>query len=918
MIDDASIVHRYLAPPTGWFWQWSDGGEVIAWSNGATIAFRGELVQVLERLAPRGLPPFDTVVLILAACRGTWQTSSPELSSLVSTLAGAGRRTFPQGLSQVLAGLDAVAQLPAGLRSGVEAEAVLVELVLEESRYRTTPTEADAIVDILRRTRENHTLHHGGNWWIWEDLLRDLRILQQGLPRVDAGVLELRLRTGLDQIVQPADLKLEPAQRARRLISELQNDLELGGLARIARQLMAAVHLPRAVEDHEDLPVGGISDIANRGPLDRLLLGELAQDGMTLAVRVALNEALYWRRESPPRTPPRHRAVLVDAGIRLWGIPRVFATAVALALAAGGSQNVRVDAYRAKSKRVVPIDLTWREGILRHMEALEPEAHPGDALPAFLQAVSSRSDPMELVIVTGDDAAADPEFVRAISSLEIPSLYLATVSRSGQFRMIARGSRSSKVIREAKLRLEELLAPPASARPSPLVDRRVPDALPAIFSAGPFPLLLPHQVDLRRTWAVWGWGALALTTDGRLMHWARPDRGARQLSDHVSIRGPALWHAAGAYGGTTALAVIGDHPRTPAKLLLANLETGKVRTVPLELRGEAVLGFYDRADQLFAIYGNSRTWVRHVDVLSVASGRRVSGGCAMKRGVWYAGRGRVFLFPDGWYVLDWDGLQIRWERLIDSQISSRLHLMGFFERMGRAGFFGLSLEGRLYRECDETWTDLLSDLPGPFWLSFAAPDGESLLVSEQSTPRRFWQVDVATGRRRPVVPGNRPWELVLREQALSWIRPRSLPRRFREIGRDKEALILVSRRAWFRIEWDSCRGRIRMQQMPTGHVLPLRRAFEPAAGPPGTRYELRVARWEDGSRAWLDSRGLLHLQSSDSRVPEASLVLDPNCVSGWASDGRHWGSAYYLGDNRPHPAMAVFNEILKPFAAQLR
>ena len=405
MSDDASIARRYLTPPATWFWRWSDEGGVIAWSGGATIAFRGELIKVLERLAPRGLPPLDAIVLVAAACRGTWRESSSELSTLAGTLANAGRRAFPQWLSGVLAGLDAVAELPSELRSSVEAEAVLAELILEESRYRTTPAAAEAILRVLRRTAEDYALHGAGRWWQWEDLLRDLRILERGLPRVDAATLELRLRTGLDRLVRPADLELEPAERARRLIARLQDDKELGGLARIARQLMAAVHLPRSITDHEDLPVGGISDITNRGPLERLLLNELAQDGLTLAVRVALNEALYWRRESPPRSPPQHRAVLVDAGLRIWGIPRVFATAVALALAAGGSRNVRVDVYRAKGRKVVPADLTRREGLIRRREGILTAADATAAVLKRIEAVRQRAADRYCPETLSDDEA---------------------------------------------------------------------------------------------------------------------------------------------------------------------------------------------------------------------------------------------------------------------------------------------------------------------------------------------------------------------------------------------------------------------------------------------------------------------------------------------------------------------------------
>ena len=158
--------------------------------------------------------------------------------------------------------------------------------------------------------------------------------------------------------------------------------------------------------------MGGISDISNRGPLDRLLLSELAHDDLTLAVRIATNEALYLRREAPPSSPPKRRAVLIDAGIRLWGVPRVFAAAVALSLVAATDRNIRVEAYRACGRSVEPVTLTRREGLLAHLEALEPDAHPGDALPAFLAAVSKDGDLTDAVIVTGEDVAADRAFQR--------------------------------------------------------------------------------------------------------------------------------------------------------------------------------------------------------------------------------------------------------------------------------------------------------------------------------------------------------------------------------------------------------------------------------------------------------------------------------------------------------------------------
>ena len=72
-------THRYLSPCNGpWFWHWDIESEdlaadVVVWTDGSTIAFRPEIRAVLESLAPDGLPPFDAVVLLLAACRDSWE-----------------------------------------------------------------------------------------------------------------------------------------------------------------------------------------------------------------------------------------------------------------------------------------------------------------------------------------------------------------------------------------------------------------------------------------------------------------------------------------------------------------------------------------------------------------------------------------------------------------------------------------------------------------------------------------------------------------------------------------------------------------------------------------------------------------------------------------------------------------------------
>jgi len=61
--------------------------------------------------------------------------------------------------------------------------------------------------------------------------------------------------------------------------------------------------------------------------------------------------------------------------------------------------------------------------------------------------------------------------------------------------------------------------------------------------------------------------------------------------------------------------------------------------------------------------------------------------------------------------------------------------------------------------------------------------------------------------------------------------------------------------------------------------------FRPLAAPADLGCQLQVAQWPNGSRVFLDSRGLLHLKSHDPAIAEITLVLHEGKAAGWSSDG---------------------------------
>ena len=914
-------AREYLFPRSAWFWQWVDRGEVIAWRGGPTIAFRDELAAVLEPFRSEGLPPLSSVVLLLAACRNSWGESSFATGTLAGFISTITRSDLPPWAAELLGHLDEVYDaLPESLRTDTRAKSVLVQVVFEEAARRTSVSDAEEIVQVLRdgpeegfaeRSRlgpeESATIDVG-----------ELRCLLDGLERLDLESLELRIRTGLDALVEPAEIEIEElddAGRARRLLRELTEDTELAGLARLAGRMVAAVTLPRPMDRHDDLALGGVSDISNRGPLDKLLLSELAHDDLTLSVRIAVGEALYLRQESPPHHPARERLLVVDSGIRLWGIPRVFATAAALALSATSDRHAPVRAFRAARDRLKPIDLLTREGLIAHMEALETEAHPGAALTTARALSAESGDTADLIVITSDDAAADPEFQRDVAAAGLPPWYLATVGRDGAFQLCGRNEWGGRRIMEARFNLESLLAP----RPKPgpeLVDESKAD-LPAVFSLEEFPLLMPHHpVELEKAWVVGDRGVLTISNDRRLMWWQTGRRAARQIAEGMP-RGVVLWSSPFVLEGH-ASAVVGNARNMDIHLLEIDLDGNACEVIPLETRHEPVRGVTAGGEVVFLIYRD------RFDVVSTGDGQRLA--TSQIPGKLTHVRDRFFRGHSGdWFISRYDGQSAGFERIPFDFDGSRHNPIGFFDWAGCPGPVGITDEGNLLLTHEERVVRIAHSFCSLLHVAVVSSDGGRLVVIDEEPKRSahpvLHVVDVAaaTARRLPYLTGISKdlAEPSIRELA----RPRMLRHRLAAAAVvEGRFLGLISHKGY--IVCFHSKGKYLLLNPARNINVSAKRfvqRFKPLKHAGIVRYTLGVATWPDGSRAFLDSRGLLHLKSSDPSIPEATIVLHEGVTSGWCSDGRVWGEAYFLDD--PPIAEAteivdgdrIYHDVLEPF-----
>jgi hypothetical protein len=924
---DRPAILSYLTPPRGSFWTWVDNGRSIAWTAGETIAFRQEVLAVAQRLSGGGLPSFAAIVLLLAATRDGWPASSGRLITHARdlTLPGGGDPASATGVTlraighrlerdtaDLIASLNRVAELAEDLRHPLAAKASLAEIIFEIApRPHSAEISADIVAE-LESAADPLTYDLGRpRGTALRELLDAMEALRPGLASADPERIALRLRTGLDQLVKPSPQEdLGPAERVRHLLTDLAEDPELGGLSRLARDLLAAVHVPRSLHRHEELPIGGVSDLSNRGPLDRLLVSELAHDDLTLAVRVAVNEALYMQRESPPREPPHRRVMLIDTGIRTWGVPRIYAAAVALAFAATGDACGELLSFRAEGESVVPVDLTKRDGLLSHLEALDTRPHFGGALPSFVAAAGEKTDQLsEFFLITQQDVLDDPDFRAALHKLNRFTGYAAAVARDGTFRLWSISPAGRALVRQATLSLDQLLQPPpkpSQRSTQPLIGAAA--HLPTILSVEPFPLLLPTTSTPRRTIIDDAGQIVAITNDRRAMLWEDRGLGARELS------------VAMPHGRLDLLAFVDDQTvaalftssarggKTRCELSLINLQLGAHRPRQLQGIDTPPIGATIRGGILYVICKN-RAFA--YGVTSGLTSGEPFGSIDTTSYFWL--RGRIFTRGADVAVLAATGSQLTLEPVPRSPYARTV-----FEVSGMEGQLVVTQSGEI-RQAGPSGELLRPGLDRHIIFVGVTADGHAVVVRCVQSKRLYYMNVAAETKWQPT---NVSTNALLNGAArhFSGSMGHALRNHFYAIFVDAGGrLVLVPRNLGNAIELRLIGSELRLVDPGYNLHWPDKRIrpFVRAAGPRGVGYQLRVASWSENNRAFLDSRGLLHLQSADRNLPEITLVLNNDGpLAGWSSDGRLYGPKFFHGSDTTWDARHL-DDLIRRFTERL-
>jgi len=596
---------NYALPPDFYFWKWSEDGTTMETFDDLTIAFRQEMLAILQSLSEQGgLPPLGSLLLVNSACANKTEDAIEDLEVLINHHRDLDSESTVKFIKALTYALSTISSLPSDLRTGTKAKAVLCHTIFSRNTWAYEGEGARLVVEDLLAEPPSNWARMESTQNVPQRLLRDSSAVIKAVAGLNSYELEQLISTGIEfPELSPSQFDEEATaetEDSRSILEQLEiSDRENRALANVARQVIGLIALPLPASQDDELPIGGVADIVNRGNPDRLLTSELAWGDTILASRLAQNEALYYHREAPPQNAASQRIILMDHGLRYWGLLRLFALATHLGLKCHTSTaaHLEITSYISTPESYQDLSLNSTLEVRAALARLPVHLSFTPALLTLAENLESNGSSClisDVFLISSHQAAEDPETKQALIDLTTivrdrgGRLYHAQLSSRGELILYEYRARGIRKLQEGKLDLDELLPSNESKSPdvSPkkasttLVSKSLEELTGSKFyNQYPPPLWLPAQPLHGSGFCPGGLDEDYIGLDSRryLMRWSDSSSRAVELSEQL----PGREHWIGqTEEGNFLVACSGDRAGDSARVFQIQ-ETGHAKEIEI-------------------------------------------------------------------------------------------------------------------------------------------------------------------------------------------------------------------------------------------------------------------------------------------------------------------------------------------------
>jgi hypothetical protein len=443
------------------FWQWEEHGDVIGIPNSSTIAYKAFVVDVLEKLAPQGIPPFGALLLVIIATNPNAENDLNTVYALINKKV-AERRTTSLYIERAIPFLKMLAQIPQKYKAG-KNRLLLLQTLFVNCHNIVSVSNSRKILQFYREEQDKSKtffLEKDANY----DYDRDFKVISLLANRFLTFQSLIESLTNLPQIEVAIAIEDPNVTEAglKDFVQELTQNPKTFYIGSLIKRLWSGLNIPFHNVLAGQQPIGGVSDLTNKGDFDRLLISEFASDDLMFLSRLANNEALYINREIPPEHNNLERIILIDVSIKNWGTPRTIAYALMLAIAKHPKTNIHCAAF-AVGNSYYPLAFNSIDDIIESMQLLDGCLHPATGLERFFREYPHQKN-SEIFFISSTKILRHPVMHKVLSDHHSLFRYWIYTDSEGNIDLYKRQHNSKKHVQRIQLPLEELWKKEASSK----------------------------------------------------------------------------------------------------------------------------------------------------------------------------------------------------------------------------------------------------------------------------------------------------------------------------------------------------------------------------------------------------------------------------------------------------------------------
>jgi ribosomal protein L7/L12 len=455
-------VVDYFQSYKNYFWLWEDDAEVATISGGSTIGYKQQIAEYLVTLAHKGLPPFGSFLLVMIATNKTMDNSLDFIKSSLIKNFGLFDENYFQESEEFIGAftfLKNVSRVESSFKTG-KRRAVLLQTIFEDCHNKLNIATSSGIAHALKNNNKRHISFLSQKDITLSYLKKEFRVLQLLLRRFPNVQSIIDAMGDLPYLEEEEIPFLENTQTTgtvyKDFIEELEDIAQTFQLGVLIKPIWAGFKIPIFNAHPSEQPLGGVSDLSNRGSFDRLLVSEFANDDLLFMSRLANNEALYLHREMPPITDKMERVILIDISLNSWGTPKTIAHAIYLAISKHPKHINEAKAY-VVGNRYESITHNNVGEIIDGLQKVEASLNASLGLASFF-ADNKNNKLLEIFFITTSESLKHPDVQKQLIEHNAVFKYIITTNKKGEIDFYSNKKNAKKHLQTIKLPLEKLWA----------------------------------------------------------------------------------------------------------------------------------------------------------------------------------------------------------------------------------------------------------------------------------------------------------------------------------------------------------------------------------------------------------------------------------------------------------------------------